>query len=69
MNPQTETKVQVAAIEFDAIEFTETPTDIVVDAVREYEASQPELETEDLFSPDSAWSRLANQVVGHEVGQ
>lgn len=69
MNPQTETKVQVAAIEFDAIEFTETPADIVVEAVREYEASQPELETEDLFSPHSAWSSSANQVVGHEVGR
>jgi len=67
MNPQTET--EVTAIEFDDIEFTETPTDIVAEAARDYEASQPELETEDMFSPDSAWSRLANQVVGHEVGQ
>lgn len=67
MNAQTEVKVD--AIEFEAIEFIETPTDIVVEAIREYEASQPEVETEDMFSPDSAWSRLANQVVGHEVGQ
>ncbi len=67
MNPQNQT--EVAAIEFDAIEFTETPTDIVVEAVREYEASQPDLKTEDGFSADSAWSFLAHQVVGHEVGQ
>lgn len=67
MSAQTETKVD--AIEFDAIEFTETPTDIVVEAIREYGASQPEFETEDVFSPDSAWGRLANQVVGHEDGQ
>jgi hypothetical protein len=59
---------KVAAIEVDAIEFTETPTDIVVEAIREYEASQPELEAEDIFSPDSAWGRLANQVVGQETG-
>lgn len=67
MSAQTETKV--AAIEFDAIEFTETDTDIVVEAIREYEASRPEFETEDVFSPDSAWGRLANQVVGQEDGQ
>ena len=67
MNPQTEAKVN--AIDFDEIEFTETPTDIVVDAIREYEESQPVLKTEDAFSPDSAWSLLAHQVVGHEVGE
>ena len=67
MNPQTEVKVD--AIEFDAIEFTETPTDIVAEAIREYEESQPELRTLDGCSPDSAWSFLAHQVVGHEIGQ
>jgi hypothetical protein len=67
MNPQTETKVD--AIEFDEIEFTETPTAIVIEAIREYEESQPDLKTEDALSPDSAWSLLAHQVVGHEVGQ
>ena len=67
MNQPNETKVD--AIEFDAIEFVETPTDIVAEAVREYEESQPDLPAEDAFSPDSAWSLLAHQVVGHEVGQ
>ena len=60
---------KVVAIEFDAIEFNETRTDIVIEAIRDYEASQPEAEAEDSFSPDSAWSRLANQVVGHEIDQ
>jgi len=67
MTPQTEVRVQT--IEFDAIEFTETPTDIVVEAIRDYEESKPDFKTEDEFSADSAWSFLAHQVVGHEVGQ
>lgn len=67
MKPQTEP--HVAAIEFDAIEFTETPTDVVVEAIREYEASQPDLKTEGGYSADSTWSFLAHQVVGREVGQ
>lgn len=67
MNPETEVKVN--AIEFDEIEFAETPTEIVVEAIREYEESQPALKTEDTFSPDTTWSLLAHQVVGHEVGE
>jgi len=63
------TAPQVEAIEFEAVEFIETPTDIVVEAIREYENSRPELKTEDAFSADSEWSFLAHQVVGHEVGQ
>jgi hypothetical protein len=66
MNPQTQ--AQTKAIEFDAIEFTETPTTVVVEAIREYEESQADLKTEDGSSADSAWSFLAHQVVGHEVG-
>lgn len=67
MKPETEDRVE--AIEFEAIEFTETPTDIVIEAVREYEESQPDLKTEDGFSADATWSFLAHQVVGQEVGQ
>jgi hypothetical protein len=66
MNPQTQ--AQTNAIEFDAIEFTETPTTVVVEAIREYEESQADLKTEDGSSADSTWSFLAHQVVGHEVG-
>lgn len=67
MKPQAETEVK--AIEFDDIEFTETPTTVVVEAVREYEESQAKLKAENASSADTTWSFLAHQVVGHEVGQ
>jgi hypothetical protein len=66
---RTQTEPHVEAIEFDEIEFKEMPTDIVVEAVREYEDSRSDLKTEDEFSADSTWGFLAHQVVGHELGQ
>lgn len=67
MKPETEN--QVATIEFDEIEFTETSTTIITDAIREYEESKSELIIEDDFSADSTWGFLSHQVVGHEVGR
>jgi len=67
MDPQKKNNLE--AVEFDDIEFNETPTKIVVEAVREYEETRPTLRTEEGVAADSAWSFLAPQVVGHEVGQ
>lgn len=68
MTTNQNTGDHVSAIEFEAIEFTEMPTSIVVDAVREYEKAQTALRTEAGSSHDLVWSSLAHQVVGHEVG-
>jgi hypothetical protein len=65
----TQTKIQVITIEFDEIEFTETATDVVAEAIRDYEESRQDLRTEAEFSADSTWSFLAHQVVGHEIGR
>jgi hypothetical protein len=66
---KTHTDTQVAAIKIDEIEFTETPTEVIAEAIREYQKSKSDLKTEDAFSADFTWGFLAHQVVGHEVGQ
>lgn len=68
MTAKAHTDGQVEAIAFEAVAFTETPTTIVAEAIREYERSQPEFRTDEMVSPDSSWGFLSQQVVGHEMG-
>jgi hypothetical protein len=53
------------AIDIESIILTEEPTELVLEAIREYE-KETELLTSFDDSPDSDWSQLADQVVGHE---
>ena len=57
------------AIEFDEIEFIETPTSIVVEAIREYEESRSDLKPEVQVAAAWEWGFLANQIVGSEGGR
>jgi hypothetical protein len=65
MNPSA-TKEQLLA-QAESITFETTECSLLIEAVRDYEATQPVLDQGDLGCSEDAWSVLANQVVGHET--
>ena len=64
INPETKKALLEQA---ESIRFEEQESTVLADAVRDYEAQQPQLDYGDLGKSEEAWSVLANQVVGHET--
>ncbi len=64
--PKSETNPQ-STVSLEDLEFEETPTSVILEAIQKYEQAQQELQPADDFSAEETWNFLAHQVVGHET--